>query len=143
MTELLPIEDLDKGTRRLVRLALKARKRAYAPYSKYTVGCAILDNRNKIHTGCNIETDSFLATVCAERVAILKMLSRGGRECRKVVVVTEFENPTFPCGVCRQVIYEFGKRAIIYAVGGRGTVFQRSDIGELFPYSYAVEDLRV
>ncbi|MBI4405042.1 MAG: cytidine deaminase [Deltaproteobacteria bacterium] len=139
MDEIFSTTELGKPDRRLISLALKAKERAYAPYSKYRVGCAIVDNRGRVHTGCNIETDSFLAAVCAERVAILKMISRGEKECIKVVVATSFEEPVFPCGVCRQVIREFSRDPLIIAVNKDGTAYRKAKLSGLFPFSYTVE----
>ncbi len=133
MSGVTPIEDLPKGIRRLVRLAKVARKKAYAPYSKFLVGCILRDSDRKIHSGCNVENVSYSATVCAERVAVGKMVSRGAREISTIVVLTNSDEPVFPCGVCLQVLNEFGKDAEVYAVNRRGTVFSRATIAELLP----------
>jgi cytidine deaminase len=141
MKKFEPIENLDKRHLRLLKHALAARKRAYAPYSKYLVGCAIQDNKGKIHTGCNVENASYGASVCAERVAIGKMVSRSSREITRLVVVTSSEDPVFPCGLCLQVIAEFGKKAKIIAVNRRGTLFQLVPFEALFPQAFSPEKL--
>ncbi len=133
MTPITPIEDLPKAIGRLVRKAKAARKKAYAPYSKFLVGCALLDDEKKMHSGCNVENVSYSATVCAERVAVGKMVSRGARHISVVVVLTNSDEPVFPCGVCLQVLNEFGKEAEVYAVNRRATVFARATIAELLP----------
>jgi cytidine deaminase len=92
---------------KLLEEALKAQKNAYAPYSHFKVGAAILDSKNKIHTGCNIENASFGATVCAERNAVAAMIASGSTEIKEVVVVTK--HGWLPCGICRQVLLEFTK----------------------------------
>src|SRR5688572_11148833 len=93
-----PIESLDKRTLKLLRFAMKTRKRAHAPYSNYRVGVALLDNKGSIHSGCNVENASYGGSICAERVAICKMVTRGGKEVRQIVVIAPSEEPVFPCG---------------------------------------------
>jgi cytidine deaminase len=91
----------------LVRAALKARENAYAPYSNYKVGAALLAAAGKVFTGCNVENATYGLTVCAERVALWKAISEGEREFSAVAVVTESEPPASPCGACRQLLWEF------------------------------------
>ena len=83
------------------------RERAYAPFSKFKVGAAVLTKGGKIYIGCNIESASYGLTVCAERVAIWKAVSEGERDFTDVAVVADTEELTPPCGVCRQIIWEF------------------------------------
>ncbi|RYZ58153.1 MAG: cytidine deaminase, partial [Proteobacteria bacterium] len=90
---------------RLGEAALLARERAYAPYSGYTVGSAIEDEDGRVHTGCNVENLSFGATMCAERGALSRMVADGGREIRRVAVVTA--DGGAPCGICLQSLLEF------------------------------------
>ncbi len=142
MTPVTPIEDLPQGIRRLVRRARLARKRAYAPYSKFLVGCILVDSEKKIHSGCNVENVSYSATVCAERVAVGKMVSRGSREISTIVVLTNSDEPVFPCGVCLQVLNEFGKEASVYAVNRRATVFSHATIAELLPSRFEQRHLK-
>ncbi len=89
----------------LVQKAVEARARAYAPYSHYPVGAALLGKSGRVYTGCNVENSSFGLTVCAERTAILKAVSEGEREFQAIAVVTS--NGGSPCGACRQVLFEF------------------------------------
>ena len=96
----------------LGRLALQARKNAYAPYSHFTVGAALLGADGKIYTGCNIENAGFSATVCAERAAFFQGISQGQRQFLAIAIAGARENqepliPCPPCGVCRQVMAEF------------------------------------
>ena len=93
---------------RLLRRAAQARARAYAPYSKYRVGAAVLGKSGKIYTGCNIENASYGLTVCAERVAMFKAISEGHRVFTRIAIVADTEAPTPPCGACRQILWEFG-----------------------------------
>ena len=97
---------------RLGRLALKARKNAYAPYSHFAVGAALLTKNGKVYTGCNIENAAFSPTSCGERTAFFKAVSEGEREFLAIAVAggrtgENPENPCPPCGVCRQVMAEF------------------------------------
>ncbi|HLV43745.1 MAG TPA: cytidine deaminase [Aggregatilineales bacterium] len=89
----------------LVALAREARERAYAPYSKYTVGAALLTASGEVFTGCNVENAVYPAALCAERVAVTKAVSEGHREFVAIAVATR--NAGSPCGICRQVMYEF------------------------------------
>ena len=87
--------------------AIAARRRAYAPYSRYHVGAAVLADDGAIHGGCNVENATYGATICAERTAVVSMVAAGGRRVRAVVVVTAGPEAGSPCGVCRQVLAEF------------------------------------
>lgn len=91
----------------LVDAASKARDRAYAPYSKFAVGAALLTRSGKIFTGCNVENVSLGLTICAERAAVATAIADGEREFVAIAVVTDFHEPVFPCGACRQVLAEF------------------------------------
>lgn len=85
--------------------ALAARERAYAPYSGYAVGAALEDERGRVFSGCNVENVSYPASICAERTAIVKMVSEGGRSIRRIAVATK--DGGTPCGICLQTILEF------------------------------------
>ena len=91
----------------LIDMALKAMENAYAPYSGFKVGAAILCSDKKVYTGCNIENSSYGASNCAERTAIFKAVSEGEREFEKIAIVSSSGDFTFPCGICRQVLSEF------------------------------------
>ena len=142
MAEVKPIEDLDAKTQKLVRRALKVRKRAYAPYSKYLVGAIVVDSKGKIHSGCNVENSNYGGSICAERNAVTKMVSRGGRQIRRVIIVASSDEPAFPCGFCRQVIAEFGPNAEIVAVNRRATQFSDSSMTDLLPFQFSKKQLR-
>ena len=96
------------GLRELARLALEARQRAHAPYSRFKVGAALRARDGEIVTGCNVENASYGLTLCAERVAVFKAISEGHRQFRRIAVVADTEAPTPPCGACRQILWEFG-----------------------------------
>jgi cytidine deaminase len=87
--------------------ALKTREQAYAPYSKFLVGAALIDDKGQVAIGCNFENSSYGATICAERNAIGAMVAHGGRKIQEIVIVTDVEKATPPCGMCRQVLSEF------------------------------------
>lgn len=91
----------------LIAEAEKARENAYAPYSNFKVGAAVESESGDIYIGCNVESASYGLTVCAERVAIWKGISRGEKRFERIAVVVDTEELTPPCGVCRQIIWEF------------------------------------
>ena len=91
----------------LIEAAWQTRERAYAPYSNFAVGAALLAG-GKVITGCNVENATYGLTICAERVAMFKALSEGHRKFRRVAVVADTDAPTPPCGACRQILWEFG-----------------------------------
>jgi len=91
----------------LIELAKQAREKAFAPYSKFRVGSAVITKTGKTFLGCNVESASYGLTVCAERVAIWKAVSEGATDLMEIVVVADTEVLTPPCGVCRQIIWEF------------------------------------
>ena len=91
----------------LVSAAREVRERAYAPFSNFRVGAAVETADGKIYSGCNIESASYGLTVCAERVAIWKAISEGEKNLTRIAVVVDTEELTPPCGVCRQIIWEF------------------------------------
>ncbi len=123
----------------LIKLAAQARKQAYVPYSKYPVGAAVLFASGKVYTGCNVENASFGLTNCGERTAIFKGVSEGEREIL-AVGISVAGVPGSPCGACRQVIREFGPKALIISAGGNGEYFTRT-LEELLPDSFGPEYL--
>ena len=92
----------------LIRIAVEARKKAYAPYSNYQVGAALLGKSGRIYNGCNVENASYGATICAERVAAVKAISEGETGFTALAVAAEGKEPVAPCGICRQFLAEFG-----------------------------------
>jgi cytidine deaminase len=91
----------------LVNAARRARERAFAPYSKFKVGAALETADGLVITGCNVENSTYGLTVCAERVAVLKAVSDGHLAFRRIAVVADTQDPTPPCGPCRQILWEF------------------------------------
>ena len=92
----------------LIEAAREVRLRAFAPFSHFLVGAALETVDGTIVTGCNVENATYGLTVCAERVAVFKAISEGHRKFRRVAVVADTDNPTPPCGACRQILWEFG-----------------------------------
>ena len=114
----------------MVEAARAVRERAYAPFSKFKVGAAVKTKSGKVYIGCNIESASYGLTVCAERVAIWKAVSEGEREFTNVAVVADTEELTPPCGVCRQIIWEFcGDIPVTFAnLNGKTETVQMKEI---------------
>src|SRR2546425_12226386 len=124
---------------RLLRSAKKAMKNAHAPYSKFRVGAAILTSKGQIFAGCNVENSSYGMTNCAERTAIFSAIAKHGPELeiRAVAVTNDHGVPCSPCGACRQVIYEFGPRAIVFYEGKKGP--KQSLITDLLPEGFRLK----
>ena len=93
---------------KLIDAALAARENAHAPFSKFKVGAAVEDQTGRIFTGCNVENATYGLTICAERVAMFKALSEGHRAFSRIAIVADTDQPTPPCGACRQILWEFG-----------------------------------
>ena len=109
---------------RLIRTARAAARHAYAPYSKFRVGAAILLSDGKFFSGCNVENASYGLTICAERNAIFSAVAKSSRkpEIVAAAVVNEKGVPCSPCGACRQVLAEFGPRALVWYPGNGGFI---------------------
>ena len=115
----------------LIELARKARQQAYAPYSKFPVGAALLCASGRVYTGCNVENISYGLTMCAERIALFKAVSEGEQEFRAIAVVTD--NGSSPCGACRQVLSEFGSNMEIIIAQGNGDRYEVYSLDDLYP----------
>ncbi len=124
----------------LINLAVEARKRAYAPYSKYPVGAALRTKSGRLYTGVNIENAAYPQTMCAERVAIFKAVSDGEMEFDAIVVVTN--NGGSPCGGCRQVMAEFGLDTVVLLADGNGNLQKELTVAELLPEAFTPEHLQ-
>ena len=124
---------------RLINKAIDAQKGAYAPYSHYAVGAAVLTDSGEIFDGVNIENAVYPLTICAERVAIFKAVSSGYRAFSAIAVVTK--NGGSPCGACRQVMAEFGLDTLVLIADSNGTLHQTSTVADLLPYAFSDADL--
>ncbi|MCG3149018.1 MAG: Cytidine deaminase [Verrucomicrobiae bacterium] len=122
-------------TKKLLAAAKTAQRRAYAPYSKFSVGAALLTKSGAIYTGCNVENASYGLTICAERVAITKAVSEGHRKFQAIAIVCPGTQPT-PCGACRQFLAEFGDLIVIYADSRNLRLNQTYRLAELLPHAF-------
>lgn len=104
--------------KKLLTAARDARRNAYVPYSGYAVGAALLTAEGSIHAGCNVENATYPATICAERVALTRAVADGHRDFVAMLVVTS--NAGMPCGICRQVMYEFAPTMQVFVAGDAG-----------------------
>lgn len=128
----------DEITEALVESARAARDRAYAPYSNFRVGAAVMSETGKIYVGCNVENASYGATLCAERAAIAQMIAAGEQRVITVAVFTEGDRPATPCGTCRQVIAEFAADAEIVLATPAGA--RKTTLGALLPDRFTLPD---
>ena len=124
----------------LIDAARQAQQQAYAPYSRFRVGAAVLADDGSVFIGCNVENASYGLTMCAERVAIGAAVTAGARHFRRVVVVTDAEPPTPPCGACRQVLLEFAPEAEVTSVGPQSSRQWRVD--QLLPSPFSRAQLQ-
>jgi cytidine deaminase len=124
----------------LIRIALEARLRAYAPYSKYQVGAALLTKSGRIYSGCNIENASYGATICAERVAVVKAVSEGETAFEALVVAGDGKEPVAPCGICRQFLSEFGLDLVLILINLEGKRFETS-LNQYLPGAFGPANL--
>jgi cytidine deaminase len=125
---------------RLIAAASSAREKAYAPYSGYKVGAALLTDDGEVVTGCNVENASYGLSVCAERHAVGAAVVKGARHFRAIAVVTDSTPPAPPCGACRQVLAEFGEYPVILANSGEER--RLTSIAELLPEAFTAAMLK-
>ena len=126
---------------KLIKFATDARNFSYAPYSKFSVGTALLCKNLKIFTGCNIENASFSATNCAERTAFFKAISNGEKDFSTIAIVggnedDSIKNFCFPCGVCLQVMSEFCDVEKFTVILYNGKILKKYKLCELLPQSF-------
>lgn len=126
---------------KLISKAIEAKKRAYVPYSNFRVGAALLLKNGKIYTGCNIECATYGATNCAERTAVFKAISEGEKDIEAIAVIGDSSSDyTAPCGICRQVIMEFGKDIKVILAKDVND-YKIYSIEELLPFAFTKVDL--
>lgn len=126
----------------LLAAARKARSRAYAPYSEFPVGAAVLGANGRIYSGCNVENASLGLTCCAERNAIFAMVAAGEREVREVLVVGDTAEALPPCGACRQVLAEFARPSTIVHMCDRTGAGRSVTVAELLPHVFRLKKKR-
>lgn len=115
--------------------ALSARKNSYSPYSKFRVGACVLCESDNYYTGCNIENATYGATCCAERVAIYSAIAAGEKEFTSIAIASDSEDFTLPCGICRQIMYEFSSELEIICANNKGE-YKAYSINELLPHAF-------
>ncbi|BDR87354.1 cytidine deaminase [Clostridium tetani] len=127
----------------LIKKAMEARELAYVPYSNFKVGAAILTEDNNIYNGCNIENASFGATNCAERTAIFKAISEGKTKIKAIAILGRKDEFTYPCGICRQVIAEFGDKNTIVILAKNIDKYEVKTLEEILPGAFTKKDLDI
>ena len=127
--------------RELVERAFSMLERSYVPYSHFPVGAALLCADGTVFTGCNVENAAYGSTICAERTALVKAVSEGHRDdFTRLAVVGNSTEPCWPCGACRQMLYEFAPDLRVLAARGDGT-FQEALLSELLPRGFGPKSL--
>ena len=124
----------------LIQAAQKARKQAYAPYSKYKVGAALLGKNGEVFVGCNVENASYGLSMCAERAAVFKAVCAGVTDFEAIAIVTDSPEPASPCGACRQVLAEFSSELEITLANLNGQS-RKTSIKELLPLAFTKSKL--
>jgi len=125
----------------LLRMAQVAQGRARAPYSKFRVGAAVLGGSGAAYPGANVESASYGATICAERSAIVGAVVAGETTIRACVVVTPTAEPSSPCGICRQLMAEFGPDVLVFAASSIGNSVYAARLGDLLPLTFGPGNL--
>jgi len=125
----------------LLQMALIAQGRARAPYSRFSVGAAVLGGSGASFPGCNVESASYGTTICAERSAIVGAVAAGETAIRACVVVTPTLDPSSPCGICRQLLAEFGPDVLVFAASSLGDSVYVAALGDLLPLSFGPQNL--
>ena len=131
---------LKEDYKQLIELANEARRHAYAPYSKYSVGAALRTKTGRVYTGVNVENAAYPTGICAERVAVFKAVSEGEKNFEVIAVVTD--NGGSPCGSCRQVLSEFGLDTIVLIADGKGSLVKETTVGGLLPEAFLPHNLK-
>ena len=124
----------------LVDLAFTMLERSYVPYSPFPVGAALLCADGTVFTGCNVENAAYGSCICAERTALVKAVSEGRRDFVKLAVVGRGEDYCWPCGACRQMLYEFAPGLAVLVARGDGD-FVRTSLDELLPHGFGPASL--
>lgn len=120
----------------LVDLAKQALEHAYAPYSNFKVGVALVTKDGKTFTGCNVESASYGLSVCAERVAVIKAISSGSKDFEQIAIVVAASDVCSPCGSCRQLLYEFNPDIEVIMANTSGKI-EKIILRELLPHAFA------
>ena len=129
------------GWETLLNLAAEAKKKAYAPYSGFSVGAALM-TEDRLFSGCNVENASFSLTICAERVAIGNMVTAAGNGNFCMAIIADSAEPSPPCGACLQVMSEMGCQQVL-AANRDLTKFEEIDFNDLIPYRFSKDNLKM
>ena len=137
----------EEHRRKLIQKALEARAFAYCPYSHYQVGAALLAKDGSLYQGANVENASYGASNCAERTAVFKAISDGKRKIAAIAIAGGMEGAepvdyAYPCGICRQVLREFGGEDLKVIVAKNEQDFKEFSLKELFPYGFGGDSIR-
>ncbi len=138
MARITPGEDAQRA---LLQAARAARRNAYAPYSKFRVGAAVLDEHGRVHAGCNVENAAYPQGLCAEAAALAAMVLAGGRRAGALLVTGDAPTPVTPCGGCRQRLREFADADTPVLLADEHGVQRRFTLGELLPHGFGPEHL--
>jgi cytidine deaminase len=130
----------DEMRKKLIEAAVAARQWAYAPYSNYRVGAALLTGSGRIYDGVNVENAAYPTAMCAERVAVFKAVSEGEHSFEAIAVATA--NGGSPCGSCRQVLAEFGLETQVLMTNDQGEVVWETTVADLLPGAFQPDDLK-
>ena len=130
---------MSSGIENLLKTAQEAKKNAYAPYSHFHVGAAVLTPSGKIYSGCNVENTSYGLTICAERNAIFRMVGDGEQQIEEILVIGDTEEFLPPCGACRQVIAEFSKKNTPVYMCNKHGQWKKTTVAELIPYTFFLD----
>ena len=126
--------------RALVDMAFAMLERSYVPYSHFPVGAALLCEDGAVYTGCNVENAAYGSTICAERTALVKAVSEGRKRFAAIAIAGRSEDYCWPCGACRQMLYEFAPELTVLVARGDGQ-FVKLPLGELLPHGFGPANL--
>jgi cytidine deaminase len=132
-----PLSELEPPLARLVTAARAVREHAYAPYSGFRVGAALETANGSVYVGANVENASYGATICAERAAVFGMIAAGERNITRIAVYAEGPELAMPCGMCRQVLVEHGREAVVVVAGPGGA--RTTTLSKLLPEPFVFE----
>ncbi len=125
----------------LVKKAIEAKENAYAPYSEFRVGAAVLAGSGKVFTGCNVENASYGAAICAERTAVVKAVSEGETIIKAIAINSDSEDYTSPCGICRQVMSEFCNEGTQVVCSNNKGEYVKLPFKDILPYAFTKKNL--
>jgi cytidine deaminase len=131
--------NIEAGIDRLLEAARRVKERAYAPYSHFHVGAALLTAAGKLYSGCNVENTSYGLTICAERNAIFQMVAQGEQRIDRILVIGDTDEFLPPCGACRQVMTEFSTEETIVYMCNRHGEYKKTTMAELMPYTFSLK----